>query len=49
MYVCILQNRNVGFMQNYHNCLTKINFDMLIMVILFEIHTFYFAVYHEPH
>ena len=33
------------FIQNYHNERTKIEFGMLIVVILYEFHTSYFAVY----
>ena len=36
------------FIQNYHNEHTKIEFGMLIVVILYELHTSHFAVYGTP-
>ena len=33
------------FIQNYHNEHAKIEFGMLIVVILYEFHTSHFAVY----
>ena len=37
--------RSMKFIQNYHNEHTKLNFGMLIVVILYEFHTLHFAVY----
>ena len=37
------------FIQNYHNEHTKIEFDMLIVVILYEFHTLQFAVLLATH
>ena len=37
--------RSMKFIQNYHNEHTKIEFGMLIVVILYELHTSHFAVY----
>ena len=37
--------RSMKFIQNYHNEHTKIEFGMLIVVILYEFHTSHFAVY----
>ena len=37
--------RSMKFIQNYHNEHTKIEFGMLIVVILYEFHTSDFAVY----
>ena len=37
--------RCMKFIQNYHNEHTKIEFGMLIVVILYEFHTSHFAVY----
>ena len=39
--------RSMKFIQNYHNEHTKIEFGMLIVVILYEFHTLDFAVYDE--
>ena len=36
--------RSMKFIQNYHNEHTKIEFGMLIVVILYEFHTSHFAV-----
>ena len=36
--------RSMKFIQNYHNEHTKSNFGMLIVVILYELHTSHFAV-----
>ena len=37
--------QSMKFIQNYHNEHTKIEFGMLIVVILYELHTSHFAVY----
>ena len=37
--------RSMKVIQNYHNEHTKFNFGMLIVVILYELHTSHFAVY----
>ena len=37
--------RSMKFIQNYHNEHTKIEFGMLTVVILYELHTSHFAVY----
>ena len=37
--------RSMKFIQNYHNEHTKFNFGMLIVVILYELHTSHFAVW----
>ena len=37
--------QSMKFIQNYHNEHTKIEFGMLIVVILYEFHTSHFAVY----
>ena len=36
--------RSMKFIQNYHNEYTKIEFGMLIVVILYDFHTSHFAV-----
>ena len=45
--LCLLhcKMRSMKFIQNYHNEHTKIEFGMLIVVILYEFHTSHFAVY----
>ena len=37
--------RSMEFIQNYHNEHTKIEFGVLIVVILYEFHTSHFAVH----
>ena len=37
--------RSMKFIQNYQNENTKFNYGMLIVVILYEIHTSHFAVH----
>ena len=39
--------QSMKFIQNYHNEHTKFNFGMLIVVILYELHTSHFAVQRE--